>query len=71
MSETLRLHIRVDDADNTIHRFNNEKSIVLQDKGDNRLYRLKIVSGTLTQQEITITDGAIVEVGDPIAYVKA
>ncbi len=36
--------------------------------GDGKLYRMKIISGELTQQEILITDGVIVETGDPITY---
>lgn len=71
MSLKLRLHIRIDEADNTIHRFMNESYPVVADVGAGKLYRLKIVSGTLTQQEITVTNGTIVEIGDPITYLKA
>ena len=71
MAKKLRLHIRIDDSDNTINRFMNEDYPVVADTGTGKLYRLKIVSGILTQQEIVITDGAIVETGDPITYVKA
>ncbi len=37
---------------------------------DGKMYRMKIVSGELTQQEIVITDGVIVETGSPIVYVQ-
>lgn len=37
---------------------------------DGKMYRMKIISGELTQQEIVITDGVIVETGSPIVYVQ-
>ncbi len=72
MALKLRLHIRIDDlSDNHIYRFENEPYSIIADTEASKLYRLKIVSGTLTQQEVVITDGALVETGDPITYVKA
>lgn len=54
-----------------IYRFDNEDYTITSDTESNKLYRLKIVGGTLTQQEVVITDGALVETGDPITYVKS
>jgi len=68
----LRLKIRIDNgATNEIHRFKNEQSPIVCDIPADKLFRLKIINGVFNTQEITITDGAIVEVGDPIAYAKA
>ena len=74
MAFNLRLHIRIDNiATNEIHRFKNEKSPIVQsqDAEGNKLYRLKMISGVFNTQEITITNGTIVEVGAPVPYVKA
>ena len=73
MAFNLKTPVRIDDSPDPskIHRFDNEKCPVIQDMETDKLYRLKIENGTLTQQEITITDGAIVETGAPITYVKA
>ena len=68
----LKLHIRIDDMSTMqIYRFDNENYTIISDVEANKLYRLKIVGGTLTQQEVTITDGALIEIGDPITYVKS
>lgn len=72
MSFKLKLHIRIDDMSTMkIYRFDNEDYTITSDTESNKLYRLKIVGGTLTQQEVVITDGALVETGDPITYVKS
>ena len=72
MGFDLRLDIRIDNTvTNEIHRFKNEQSPIVYDIPDKRLYRFKMINGIFNTQEITITDGVIVEIGDPIAYVKA
>lgn len=73
MGYDLKLNIRIDDSPvpSPIHRFKDEKSPIVCDIPADKLYRLKIINGVFNTQEITITNGAIVEVGDPIAYVKA
>lgn len=70
MSHKLKLHIRIDDtATNQIYRFEEEQYPVTSDVDNDKLYRLKIVSGVLTQQEVEIIDGVLTEVGEPITYV--
>lgn len=72
MGFNLRLDVRIDDdVTNEIHRFKDEKSVIVCDIPDMKLHRIKMLSGVLNTQEITITEGAIVEVGDPVPYVKA
>lgn len=73
MDYLLKLHIRIDEATDPhgIYRFDEERYPIVADTEAKKLYRLKIVSGTLTQQEVIITDGALVETGDPITYVKS
>jgi len=72
MSHKLKIQIRIDDTlTNQIYRFNEEQYPITTDEGADKLYRLKVIGGTLNQQEIIIIYGSIVEVGDPVAYVKA
>ena len=72
MGFNLRLNIRIDDSvTNEIWRFKKERSPIVYDVSSSKLYRLKMINGIFNTQEITITDGVIVEIGDPIAYVKA
>ncbi len=69
MGYEVRLNIRIDDdVTHEIYRFQHEKSPIIHDSETSKLYRLKMISGKLNTQEITITDGAIVEVGDPIEH---
>lgn len=71
MAFKLRLHIRIDDmSDGQIYRFENEQSIIVQDIENNKLHRIEMINGVFNTQEITITDRAIVEVGDPVPYSK-
>lgn len=72
MGYNLKIDIRIDDSKDSspIHRFPNEKSPIVCDIPADKLYRLKMINGVFNTQEITITDGTIVEVGDPVAYAK-
>ncbi len=69
MSKAVKYSVRIDDSvTNQIFKYPNEQYPIFNGP-DGKMYRMKILSEGLTQQEITIDEsGAIVETGDPILY---
>lgn len=68
MSKAVKYDVRIDDSvTNQIYRFENEQYPIFNGS-DGKMYRMKIITGELTQQEIVITDGVITETGAPIIY---
>lgn len=66
-SHSVKYSIRIDEAEtNQIYRFESERYPIFNDSG--KLYRMKIISGKLTQQEVVIENGMLVETGSPITY---
>ncbi len=60
--------VRIDETTTKqIYRFDNEQYPIFNGD-DGKMYRMKIIAGELTQQEILITDGVISETGAPIIY---